>query len=114
MAGFRRTLLLAGALLSTAQAPADRFFHIIQGRRSVVECGGRAISLDGGHTSTHLTGYCPFVRIAGEHNDIDVPVPPGGTIEIDAPHNDVTWRQTAPGPPPNLVALAPSNTFHPN
>ena len=106
-----KTLVLAAALLTMAQAPAG-YVHINQASRAVVECGGRSISLDGEHTSTRLTGTCPRVRVAGEHNDIWVPVPPGGTIEITAPHNDVTWHQTAPGPRPRLLTLAPSNTFH--
>ena len=117
--------LAAAALLTGGQAPyaggyappggaADPSFHIEQASRAVVECGGRPIELDGSHTSTQLTGYCPYVRVAGEHNDVTIPVPPGATIEITAPHNDVTWRQTRPGPPPRLVALAPSNSFHPD
>ena len=111
MAGGKRLIVAAAAPVILAQAPAD-YFHINQASRAVVECGGRAISLDGEHTSTRLTGYCPLVRVAGEHNDVYVPVPPGGTIEITAPHNDVTWHQTARGPGPRLLTLAPSNTFH--
>ena len=79
----------------------------------MIDCGGRALSLDGEHTSAQLTGYCPLVQVAWEHNDIAVPVPPGGVIQIIAPHNDVTWRLTRPGRPPQLLALAPSNQFHP-
>ena len=111
----RYVVLMSVMLVTLAQAPPppDPFFHVRQSSRAVVDCGGRAIELDGSHTDTQLTGYCPLVRVAGEHNDVTVPVPPGGTIEITAPHNDVTWQQTAPGPPPRLLALAPSNSFHP-
>ena len=103
-------------LMTMAQAPvpSDRLFHIVQQSGAVIDCGGRAISLDGQHTSVRLTGHCPVVQIAGEHNDVTVPVPPGGIVQIVAPHNDVTWRQTRPGRPPQLLASAPSNTFHPS
>ena len=109
----RSVLVAASALALTGQAPPpDPFFHIVQPSRGVVACNGRPISLDGAHSSIQLTGYCPVVQVAGEHNDITVPIPPAGTIQIVAPHNDVTWFQTAPGPPPRLLLLAPSNTFH--
>ena len=110
--GLRIILVAAGAVMVSGQAPRDPFFHIVQPSRGLVDCGGRPISLDGAHSAIQLTGYCPVVQVAGEHNDIMVPIPPAGTIQIVAPHNDVTWFQTAPGPPPRLLALAPSNSFH--
>ena len=109
-------LSVLAALMTMAQAPIppDRLFHIVQQSGAVIDCGGRPISLDGQHTSVQLTGYCPVVQIAGEHNDITVPLPPGGIVQVVAPHNDITWRQTGPGRPPQLLALAPSNSFHPD
>ena len=104
-------LAVVGAL-TMAQGPVDPFYHVLQPDRGMLDCGGRPISLDGSHSSIQLTGYCPVVQVAGQHNDITVPVPPAGTIQIVAPHNDVTWFQTRPGPPPRLLQMAPSNSFH--
>ena len=109
----RATGLALAALFAMAQAPGpDPYVHIVQPRTGVIDCGGRAISLDGSHSDVQLSGHCPMVQVTGEHNDIFVPVPPAGTIAVVAPHNDITWRQVSPGPPPRLLALAPSNSFH--
>ena len=57
-------------------------------------------------------GPCRFVRISGSHNDIALDIVPGGTIEITGAHNDVNWRQTEPGPRPDLQDHGESNTFY--
>ena len=50
-----------------------------------------------------LVGPCRFVRSQrGSHNDIAVDIVPAGTIDIIGGHNDVSWRQTGPGPRPDL------------
>jgi Protein of unknown function (DUF3060) len=77
-----------------------------------IPCGDMPIQLEGNHTDLTLTGYCRYVRITGEHNDIRIQIAPGGTIEIAGQHNDVWWQQVGPGPRPNLVNSGSSNTFH--
>ena len=68
--------------------------------------------LAGDRNVLRLTGECRDVTVAGRRNDIHVEVPPGGTIEVTGARNDVTWRQTRPGPAPTLRATGPNNDFH--
>jgi hypothetical protein len=75
-------------------------------------CTQQPILLGGDHTDFTLNGACNYVRVAGEHNDISIQIGPAATIEITGAHNDVTWRQMIPGPPPRLLDSGPSNTFH--
>ena len=77
-----------------------------------IACERQPIQLEGDRTELTLTGPCDFVRITGSHNDIEINIVPGGTIEITGAHNDVTWRQIEPGPPPRLQNRGESNTFH--
>jgi hypothetical protein len=81
-------------------------------RTQTIPCSDHAVLLRGNHTDTRLTGSCRYVWVAGYHNDIDVAVAPGGTIEITGKHNDVSWRQAAPGQAPILKAGNEDNTFH--
>ncbi len=75
-------------------------------------CAPTPILVTGSHTDTAIKGACAYVRVSGEHNDVDVEVAAGGTIEITGAHNDVTWHQVTPGPPPRLISGRESNTFH--
>ncbi|MBO0711115.1 MAG: DUF3060 domain-containing protein [Acetobacteraceae bacterium] len=77
-----------------------------------IVCHGRPIQLDGDHTDLRLIGPCPFVRLAGNHNDVYVEAAAGATLEITGSHNDLVWRQAEPGPPPELLNHGDSNTFH--
>jgi hypothetical protein len=81
-------------------------------RTQIITCGNQPVLLRGNHTNTRLTGSCHYVRVAGYHNDIDVAIAPGGTIDITGKHNDVSWRQVAPGPAPIFKAGDETNTFH--
>jgi hypothetical protein len=79
-----------------------------------IPCATQPILLTGNHTDITLKGACRYVRVAGEHNDIDIEVGADATIEITGAHNDVTWHQTAPGARPRLLkSNTESNTFHP-
>ena len=82
------------------------------GARQTIQCDNRPIQLSGDRTALRLTGECQFVRLAGNHNDIEVEAAPGATIEITGEHNDLTWRQTRPGPHPVLLNRGQSNSFH--
>ena len=75
-------------------------------------CARQPILLNGSHIDFTLNGACTHVRVAGEHNDISIQVGPAATIEITGAHNDVTWRQMIPGPPPRLLDSGASNSFH--
>ena len=77
-----------------------------------IPCTQEPIFLAGNHTSLTLKGGCMRVQVAGEHNDILIETLPQATIEITGAHNDVTWHQIAPGPPPHLGNRGYSNTFH--
>src|SRR5262245_20771307 len=80
-----------------------------------IPCASQPILLMGNHTDISLKGACNYVRVAGEHNDINVEVGAAATIEITGAHNDVTWRQITPGPRPRLLNTNPEvNTFHPD
>jgi hypothetical protein len=80
--------------------------------RTPIPCGTTPIQLTGNHLATHLTGECRQVRITGAHNDIEVDIAPGGTIEILGSSTDVFWTQTRPGPRPQLINQGTNNTFH--
>ena len=80
--------------------------------RSTIACGERPIVLAGDRNVLRLTGGCRDVTVAGRRNDVHVEVAPGGTIEITGARNDVTWRQTGPGPAPTLKLTGPNNDFH--
>lgn len=82
------------------------------GAPSAITCDQRPVQLNGNHTDKRLSGPCQFVRVAGSHNDIAIDMAPGGAIDITGAHNDVTWSQSQPGPPPMLVDHGASNTFH--
>ena len=82
--------------------------HVAQ----TIPCTPQPILLRGSHTDTTLSGRCAYVRVAGGHNDIAIEIGGGATIEITGEHNDVSWHQVAPGPPPRLLAPGPDNTFH--
>ena len=77
-----------------------------------IPCGATPIQLTGDHLDTSLTGECQYVRITRTHNDIEISIAPGGTIEILGANNDVFWDQVRPGPPPHLINNGASNTFH--
>jgi hypothetical protein len=77
-----------------------------------IDCDGRPIELAGNRTEMSLIGPCRFVRVSGSHNDIALDVVPAGTIQVTGTNNDVSWRQTAPGPRPELENLGRSNSFH--
>ena len=77
-----------------------------------IPCTQEPIFLAGNHTSLTLKGGCTHVQVAGEHNDILIETLPQAIIEITGAHNDVTWHQIAPGPPPQLSNRGYSNTFH--
>lgn len=77
-----------------------------------VPCDGRPIDIASDRNEMTLTGPCQFVRVSGAHNDINIDVTPGGTIEITGDHNDVSWRPIQPGVRPNLQDRGQSNTFH--
>ena len=77
-----------------------------------IDCGGHPIELAGSRTEMTLVGPCRFVRVSGNHNDIALDIVPGGTIDITGAHNDVNWRQTEPGPQPDLQDHGESNRFH--
>jgi hypothetical protein len=92
---------------------ADGVAHYkTDGARQTIHCDERPIELDGYHTTLVLTGPCRMVRLVGWHNDIDISLVPGGTIEITGSHNDVSWHPTEPGPKPTLLDHGDSNTFH--
>jgi len=109
---------LAGAAACQSKAPQT---PIVQGgwvrytasrSSQTIPCSDLPIQLEGNRTDLTLTGYCRYVRITGEHNDIHVQIAPGGTIEITGQHNDVWWRPAGPGQPPRLINNGTSNTFH--
>lgn len=85
-----------------------RASHVSQ----TLPCAAQPILLQGNHTDLTLNGRCLYVRVAGEHNDIAIEIGPSATIEISGAHNDVTWHQVVPGPPPRLLDTGYSNTFH--
>jgi hypothetical protein len=78
-----------------------------------VDCDGRAIVLQGSHTTMTLRGACWWVMLTGFHNDVTVDMPRIGRFIITGAHNDVSWRQTEPGPPPSMEDRGESNSFHP-
>jgi Protein of unknown function (DUF3060) len=80
--------------------------------KQTITCGEMPVQLEGNRTDLMLTGYCRFVRITGDRNDIHVQVTPAGTIEVVGNHNDIWWRQVGPGPRPRLLDNGSSNTFH--
>jgi hypothetical protein len=80
--------------------------------KSTIQCAGQPIVLSGDRNLLRLTGDCRDVTVAGRRNDVHVDIEPGGTIEITGARNDVTWRQTGPGPAPNLKPTGPNNAFH--
>ena len=107
--------LLTGCAHEATQAPVTRdgWLHYADSRaRGTYPCKDMPVSLDGNRNDVRLTGGCQRVRVAGDHNDVHVDVAPGGTIEVTGGHNDVTWRQTAPGPKPELKDTGASNSFH--
>jgi len=112
--------LLAGAALACLGAPAagaqvmaDGYLHYGMSHvTQTVQCSGTPIALDGDETDMSLVGACTHVRVTGERNLVSVDVVPRGLIEITGQHNDVTWRQLRPGPPPVLHALGAHNQFH--
>lgn len=81
--------------------------------RKPLDCQGGKIQLNGNRLDTNLLNNCQAVRVTGEHNDVEIAVAPGGTIEITGEHNDVFWHQALPGPRPRLIDTGVSNTFHP-
>lgn len=91
---------------------ADRERYADTRVTSTIACGERPVVLAGDRNVLRLTGECRDVTVAGRRNDVHVEVAPGGTIEITGSRNDVTWRQTGPGPAPTLKATGPNNDFH--
>ncbi|HTZ71902.1 MAG TPA: DUF3060 domain-containing protein [Acetobacteraceae bacterium] len=77
-----------------------------------VVCADHPIVLEGDHTDMTLTGACRLVTLSGSHNDIMVDMAAGGSFVITGAHNDVTWRQAEPGPPPSTQNKGDSNTYH--
>jgi Protein of unknown function (DUF3060) len=80
--------------------------------RTPIACGPVPIQLAGSRLDTRLTGGCRYVRITGGHNDIQIDIAPGGTIELVGSNNDVVWKQIQPGPTPRLIDTGANNTFH--
>src|SRR5579875_3393964 len=108
----KRSLMVVLALAGAGSAAVAQSQWDTYDRVSTVTCGPRAVLLGGSHTDAKVLGDCRYVRVAGEHNDIQVEVAPGGTVEITGAHNDVWWRQSRPGPGPRLLNVGQSNTFH--
>src|SRR5690349_17584663 len=50
--------------------------------RKPINCQGGNVQLNGDRLDTHLTNACQAVRVTGAHNDVQVDIAPGGTIEI--------------------------------
>jgi hypothetical protein len=111
-------LCLASAIACTNQAEPPKIAangvvqYTTSRTKQTVPCDGRPIDIAGDRNDMTLTGSCQYVRVSGAHNDIYTDVTPGGTIEVTGDHNDVSWRQSQPGPPPNLQGRGESNTFH--
>jgi hypothetical protein len=110
-------LVVAGAIATGAwsQPPTQVngwIVYLDSHAGETLPCAPTPILLNGSHTDITLRGQCTYVRVAGEHNDIAIEAAPAATIEITGAHNDVTWRQVAPGPPPRLVNAGTGNTFH--
>ena len=78
---------------------------------TTIGCGGAPFQVDAYRVTLKLTGPCREVIVAGDHNDVETDVLPGGTVQITGSHNDVTWRQMAPGPRPALLNSGRGNTF---
>lgn len=122
MNGARGWLVLTGlAGLAACAPPPKELAPVEQGGwltysesriRAPIACGETPIQLTGSRLDTRLTGDCRYVRITGTHNDIEIEMVPGGTIEITGSNNDVFWSQLRPGPAPQLVNSGISNTFH--
>lgn len=86
--------------------------YVASRANQTIPCDARPIELQGNRTDLRLTGPCRFVRLVGEHNDVNVDLAAGGTFEITGSHNDVVWRQVQVGPPPILIDRGESNAFH--
>jgi hypothetical protein len=108
-------MLGACAPSPTKLAPVEQGGWLIYSEsriRTPIACGPTPIQLTGDRLDTKLTGECHYVRITGAHNDIEIDVAPGGTIEMLGTNNDVFWNQVRPGPSPRLINNGSSNTFH--
>jgi hypothetical protein len=116
MRGIVRCLGLALAVMPVAAfGPVQQNGWIIYSdwhAAETIPCTPTPILLRGSHTDLTLRGACAYVRLEGEHNDIDVQLGPAAVVEITGAHNDVTWTQVVPGPPPRLMDLGASNSFH--
>jgi Protein of unknown function (DUF3060) len=87
--------------------------HFTQDRATATAtCDGRPFVVDADRVSLRIGGPCRQIVIAGDHNDIEVSMLPGGVVEITGAHNDVTWRQMGRGPRPVLSDRGQSNSFH--
>jgi hypothetical protein len=108
-------MLLAWPVLAAAAPPLrQNGWTIYQDSHTelTIPCLPTPILLRGSHTDVVMKGGCGYVRLEGEHNDVEVDLAPGATFEITGSHNDVTWRQVAPGPPPRLLDTGAGNSFH--
>jgi len=106
---------LGGCAVTPASPPVTQNgWQVWSGDHVTVKarCGALPVRLTGSHTEVVLTGLCRLVQLAGDHNDAEIWLAPGGRIEITGAHNDVWWHQTAPGAPPQLLSRGTDNSFH--
>jgi hypothetical protein len=106
------TMATPAAWPQTAPQVANGWDIYGSNARKIV-CGDNPVLLNGSHTDVSLTGPCRYVRVAGAHNDVEVTIQPGGTIEITGAHNDVFWHpQQGATEKPILLDHGSSNDFH--
>ena len=102
---------VTGPAVPTAGAPADGYVHYATS--GAVQCDTRPISVDGSRTRVVASGACAGVRVMGRHNDVIVPMAPGGIIEVIGTNNDVWWKPARPGgAPPVFRSLGANNSIH--